>query len=526
MTSQNDLCVRCNKNKKARRNMCATCCVLDKREQDIKKGIYRCIHIKCKNIVVVPETDCDECKNYPKQFLLEENYGTKPCTKSPEKQCLYENCYCCVNGKCVKKQIIGTEYCKNCYIKTEREKQGLYTCSNIERCKNILMSLEYLRCEKCRGNERSQDKIRRDNARNQVAEYNYKICPTCCQKRQDSEFIGLRNQVVVQCLSCREANKKADNKRPNRDRLEHERKPEIRETRQKYREEHKQKLLLFNQQWRAKQKTENKEEYLKKMAEQMYKWRKSNPEKYLMGVDKHKQTPEYKYGYYKQSAETKNLDFEFDLDDFEDIIFQKCVYCGYYDEKYFNGIDRLDPNIGYTKSNSVPCCTLCNMIKNTMSVEIFLKKCEHILTNLKIIDGNLYPDMFFNHLRIDYGSCKKRAIKKNIHFGLSKEEYNKIKSGNCYVCNKSNTYEHHNGIDRFNNDKLIGYIYDNCRPCCGDCNYMKKNYKYDDYIQHLRRIYNYSVQNIDNINEQNTNIYDYNNYNNEDENNYYDTINV
>lgn len=520
METSEELCVRCNKNKRARRNMCAHCGTLDKREQEEKNGIFRCDYTKCKNIVLKSGMDCDKCMEYPKQFLVEENYGKKPCVKSPDKKCINKNCYCCKDGECEKIQTIGTKYCKNCYIKTERENQGLRTCSNIERCKNIITDNEYIRCEKCRCSEREHDYKRRTEAKNSVTEFGYKICTVCCKKKSDDEFIGLKNQVVLQCLKCRGINKKADDKRANRDRLEYERKPEIRETRKKYRENHREKLLLFNQQWRTKQKLENKIEYLKKMAEQMYRWRMNNPEKQFLIIDKHKKTPEYKYRYYKNSSESKKFDFDLSLEDFEDIIFEKCVYCGYYNESYFNGIDRLDSNIGYINSNCVPCCILCNMIKNNMSVEMFLKKIEHILTNLKIINGKLYPDMFFNYYSMSYNKYKSRANEKNIYFNMSIDEYNNIIVGDCYLCGKKTNTYHINGIDRANNDPNIGYIISNCSPCCADCNYMKRDYEYEKFINHLTSIYNHLISTDDNKNSEynydDSNIIEYFNSNDEE----------
>ena len=51
----------------------------------------------------------------------------------------------------------------------------------------------------------------------------------------------------------------------------------------------------------------------------------------------------------------------------------------------------------------------------------------------------------------------------------------------CYLCGKESNYKHSNGIDRINND--IGYTEDNIACCCAECNYMKNNYQYDDFIE-------------------------------------------
>ncbi len=38
-----------------------------------------------------------------------------------------------------------------------------------------------------------------------------------------------------------------------------------------------------------------------------------------------------------------------------------------------NGIDRIDPSVGYTKENSVSCCKYCNFAKHTMTEDEFYK---------------------------------------------------------------------------------------------------------------------------------------------------------
>lgn len=42
-----------------------------------------------------------------------------------------------------------------------------------------------------------------------------------------------------------------------------------------------------------------------------------------------------------------------------------CYYCKMKDKKYLNGIDRLNNSIGYMRNNTVPCCDICNNLKNT-----------------------------------------------------------------------------------------------------------------------------------------------------------------
>ena len=91
---------------------------------------------------------------------------------------------------------------------------------------------------------------------------------------------------------------------------------------------------------------------------------------------------------YKFGAKGRQLDFDLPDQVFDQLISQACHYCGEppsnvmndggYGFKY-NGIDRLDSNIGYTVENCVSCCGPCNDMKGDLSREEFLDKIKKIL---------------------------------------------------------------------------------------------------------------------------------------------------
>lgn len=84
----------------------------------------------------------------------------------------------------------------------------------------------------------------------------------------------------------------------------------------------------------------------------------------------------------EHNARYRGVFWGIDIDFFRWITKQPCHYCG--DEPYqiyqpgrkmggyvFNGIDRVDNEIGYTEENCVPCCGVCNYMKSATSVSDF-----------------------------------------------------------------------------------------------------------------------------------------------------------
>lgn len=100
--------------------------------------------------------------------------------------------------------------------------------------------------------------------------------------------------------------------------------------------------------------------------------------------DKQEQLFEYLFKDYRKNAIKRNLEFLLSENDFKSLIFSNCVYCGEkpnqvrihfkFNDKnvYYNGIDRLDNAVGYTKENCVSCCKMCNYAKRNISVTDYI----------------------------------------------------------------------------------------------------------------------------------------------------------
>lgn len=98
----------------------------------------------------------------------------------------------------------------------------------------------------------------------------------------------------------------------------------------------------------------------------------------------------YKLYYtYKRLAEHRNLTFEINFEYFLEVTQQSCFYCGIEPKqsyKYrntasefiYNGIDRKNNSMGYTKSNILPCCKACNYGKHDMPFDEWILHLKRI----------------------------------------------------------------------------------------------------------------------------------------------------
>ncbi len=96
------------------------------------------------------------------------------------------------------------------------------------------------------------------------------------------------------------------------------------------------------------------------------------------------------YGGYKHRMKKRGLDFDLTKPEFRKLAEQFCFYCGKSPSNfmkgpygpngdwYYNGLDRVDSNRGYTKENTVSCCKRCNIAKNNQTSEEFFVQIKSI----------------------------------------------------------------------------------------------------------------------------------------------------
>jgi hypothetical protein len=92
-----------------------------------------------------------------------------------------------------------------------------------------------------------------------------------------------------------------------------------------------------------------------------------------------------KFSVYRICAKKRKLEFNITLEQFRGFLFKNCFYCGSSPKSIskiknltnenciiYNGIDRVDNNVGYIIGNCVTCCIVCNRAKSNQSYDDFI----------------------------------------------------------------------------------------------------------------------------------------------------------
>jgi hypothetical protein len=83
---------------------------------------------------------------------------------------------------------------------------------------------------------------------------------------------------------------------------------------------------------------------------------------------------------YQKSANKRSIGWHISDQEAINCFRSACYYCGA-DPSPLNGIDRVDNFGEYVDSNTVPCCSTCNTMKGSFSIDAFLAHCTKILNN-------------------------------------------------------------------------------------------------------------------------------------------------
>jgi hypothetical protein len=95
---------------------------------------------------------------------------------------------------------------------------------------------------------------------------------------------------------------------------------------------------------------------------------------------------------YASLARKRGYDYHLSFERFAELTKQNCFYCGVEPAQIlkpridrprqapyvYNGVDRKDNLQGYSESNAVACCGMCNAMKSSYTETMFLKHIAQI----------------------------------------------------------------------------------------------------------------------------------------------------
>jgi hypothetical protein len=180
----------------------------------------------------------------------------------------------------------------------------------------------------------------------------------------------------------------------------------------------------------------------------------------------------------------------------------------------YNGLDRIDSNIGHFLSNVVSCCIICNKFKHDISINEFITNINNLkyCPTFKTANELTFVSNILIEFNIDIKNCSKRlpkpingiskfsarrssiirkAISRGLVFNLSKLQCSELMCAPCNYCGRlfDPSINYYNGIDRIDNN--IGYILSNSVSCCKYCNFAKNNMTIESFILWIKRIKDY-----------------------------------
>src|SRR5258708_5402599 len=211
---------------------------------------------------------------------------------------------------------------------------------------------------------------------------------------------------------------------------------------------------------------------------------------------------------YHWAAESRHYEFVLTSDEFHLLVQGECYYCGSlpsqkvsagsrYEEVYlYNGIDRIDNEIGYVSSNVRSCCKRCNIAKlNSLETDfyiwigrvwnyLFLREPDD---TVNILTPNTFSPSFSATI---YRRYKYAATRRGLEFSLSEKILYLLTQSPCGYCGRPPTLHSigiYTGIDRI--DNTCGYTVENVRPCCRQCNVAKGGLTEQQFFDWIRGVY-------------------------------------
>jgi len=125
---------------------------------------------------------------------------------------------------------------------------------------------------------------------------------------------------------------------------------------------------------------EKRKEYIKRKSEYNSARYKTDPKALARKKEYDKSDKgiyaRYKSDSFRRKRLSRGINFDLTFEQFSTLINSSCDYCG---KPNCRGIDRVNSSNSYTRDNCVPCCKICNQMKNSMTLEEFLDHISQVL---------------------------------------------------------------------------------------------------------------------------------------------------
>lgn len=303
-------------------------------------------------------------------------------------------------------------------------------------------------------------------------------CPRCRADCPAESFVGKHGRAVRWCATCREhqAARMSKYRRTDPERIRLYAREYYAKHREKYQgearirwAENREEAIARSRELYAQNIEKRRERDRERRAKDPDKFRAAQRKRYLADPDKCREYQRtcLSARLYMIKYNARDRGYEFALSDSEakSLVGGACHYCGHMPEDRLNGIDRVDNKKGYTLDNCVSACAECNNGKGCLDAVTFWQRCAHFSGVRE------FPEAFPDCRAGTYAIYKSVAVKRNLTFDLTKDEFTAVCARECTYCGKQPSDAHTNGIDRL--DSSQGYTHGNVTACCGECNRMK-----------------------------------------------------
>lgn len=121
------------------------------------------------------------------------------------------------------------------------------------------------------------------------------------------------------------------------------------------------------------------------------------------------------YNSYMRQADNRKLTWSIDRNTFKILIEKDCHYCGAppsqawnyskSSKQIYNGLDRVDNQLGYVEENIVPCCKTCNYAKRSLTLDEFHDWTKRVYFRSIYVEPSTQDREIEGSLTVDHEGC-------------------------------------------------------------------------------------------------------------------------